>query len=205
MSGITALWAVWNPPAPAGLTEPHGAIFINLTAALEMALFGGKHRLTGIEAKDEQIGPETPPAVALGTWEDFQRAFETQLDWLIGQAVAFNNYEGITHQKIHRTPMLSALMEGCLDTGRDVICGGATYNSSGAAIIGLAEVVDSLTAIQEFVYNQKAKAGCMIGAIESNWEEPYTKLHAWVKHTTEKFGQGQPDGQSQHRLADGVH
>ena len=42
-------------PTSAGRTYGHtGAIFINLTAALEMALFGGKHRLT----EDEQIGPE---------------------------------------------------------------------------------------------------------------------------------------------------
>jgi formate C-acetyltransferase len=28
----------------------------------------------------------------------------------------------------------------------------------------------------------------MIGAIKANWEEPYTKQHAWVKHSAEKFG-----------------
>ncbi|MEJ2226191.1 MAG: pyruvate formate lyase family protein [Syntrophobacterales bacterium] len=99
-----------------------------------------------------------------------------------------NNYAGITHQKIRRTPMLSALMEGCMEIGRDVICGGATYNSSGATIIGLAEVVDSVTAIQQFVYNKGAKPGCMLGAIETNWKEPYAKLHALVQHSREKFG-----------------
>ena len=28
----------------------------------------------------------------------------------------------------------------------------------------------------------------MIAAIKANWEEPYAKLHAWVKHSKEKFG-----------------
>ncbi len=172
-------------PYSSGRTYSHsGSVFINLTAALEMALFGGKHRLT----EDEQIGPATPPIEELETWEDFQKALETQIDWLIGQAITFNNYEGITHQKIHRTPMLSALMEGCLERGRDVICGGATYNSSGATIIGLAEVVDSLTALQEFVYTNKITVDYMIQAIKANWEEPYAKLSAWVKHSREKFG-----------------
>ena len=110
-------------PISAGRTYGHtGAIFIILTAALEMALFGGKHRLTG----DEQIGPRTTPLEYLNSYADFQKALETQIDWLILQAVTFNNYAGITHQKIHRTPMLSALMEGCLKNGKDVICGGAT-------------------------------------------------------------------------------
>ena len=176
-------------PYSTGRTYGHsGAIFINLTAALEMALFGGKHRLT----EDEQIGPATTPIEGLETgqagWEKFKKALETQIDWLIEQAVTANNYQGLTHQKIHRTPMLSALMEGCLEKGRDVICGGATYNSSGAAIIGLAEVVDSVTALQEFVFTKKITADDMIKAIKTNWQEPYTKLQAQVKHSKEKFG-----------------
>jgi pyruvate formate-lyase/glycerol dehydratase family glycyl radical enzyme len=181
-------------PLSTGRTFGHsGAVYINLTAALEMALFGGKHRLT----EDEQIGaPDTTPFENLTTWEDFKKALETRIDWLIGQAVTFNNCAGITHQKIHRTPMLSALMEGCLAKGQDVTCGGATYNSSGATIIGLAEVVDSVTAIQEFVFNKKTISTAeMLEAINTNWKgkeeqerERYKKLHAWVQHSKEKFG-----------------
>jgi pyruvate formate-lyase/glycerol dehydratase family glycyl radical enzyme len=173
-------------PTSTGRTYGHtGAIYINLTAALEMALFGGKHRLT----EDEQIGPQTPPLADLPTWADFQKALETQIGWLIEQAVTFNNYAGITHQQIHRTPIISALMEGCLGSGKDVICGGARYNSSGVTIIGLAEVVDSVTAIQEFVYTKKTISGFgMLEAIKANWGGAYTKFHAWVKHSKEKFG-----------------
>jgi pyruvate formate-lyase/glycerol dehydratase family glycyl radical enzyme len=173
-------------PTSTGRTYAHsGAIFFNLTAALEMALFGGKHRLT----EDEQIGPQTAPLSDLPTWQEFQQALETQINWLIDQAVTFNNYAGGTHQNIHRTPMLSALTEGCLQKGQDVICGGARYNSSGATIIGLAEVVDSVTAIQEFVYTKKTICEfVMLEAIKANWEGPYTKFHAWVKHSKEKFG-----------------
>jgi pyruvate formate-lyase/glycerol dehydratase family glycyl radical enzyme len=180
-------------PFSAGRTYGHsGAVYLNLTAALELALSGGKHRLT----EDEEIGPKTTPLENLTTWEDFKEALETQIDWLIGQAVTFNNCAGLTHLKIHRTPMLSALMAGCLAKGQDVICGGATYNASGATIIGLAEVVDSVTAIQEFVFNKKTISPAeMREAINTNWQgkeeqdrEKYKKLHAWVQHSKEKFG-----------------
>ncbi len=180
-------------PFSAGRTYGHsGAVYINLSAALEMALSGGKHRLT----EEEQIGPATTPFEKLTTWKDFQKAMGTQIDWLIDQAVTFNNYTGITHQNIHRTPMLSALMEGCMAKGQDVICGGATYNASGGTIIGLAEVVDSVTAIREFVYEKKTMSAAeMLEAIDTNWEgknekeqEKYKKLHAWVQHSKEKFG-----------------
>jgi formate C-acetyltransferase len=90
--------------------------------------------------------------------------------------------------------MLSALMEGCLDQkGKDVICGGATYNSSGVTIIGLADVVDSVTAIQEFVYTKGAiSANDMIAAINADWEGDYKRFWALVNNSPEKFGQDGP-------------
>jgi pyruvate-formate lyase len=84
--------------------------------------------------------------------------------------------------------MLSAPMERCLEKGKDVIQGGALYNSSGAAMIGIAEVVDSITAIEEFAFKKKAVPFPeLIEAINRNWKG-YEKLHAMVKTSTEKFG-----------------
>ncbi|MBM3131448.1 MAG: formate acetyltransferase [Chloroflexi bacterium] len=173
-------------PVSTGRSFPHsGAILFNLTSALEMALFQGKHRLT----EEEQIGPVTPAPESMASYSDFRRAFETQLAWLIDQAATLNNYFGTVHQRIHPTPLLSALTEGCMESGKDVVQGGARYNSSGAAIIGLAEVVDSLSALQEFVFEKKAATFPeMIAAIKGNWGDPYRKLHPMVKKSPNKFG-----------------
>lgn len=173
-------------PSSGGRTYGHtGCILMNLTSALEMALWGGKHRLT----EDEQIGPKTKPAVAMTSFGEFKKALENQLGWLIDQVVTLNNNLGRAHQKIHPTPMLSALMEGCMEKGKDVISGGATYNSSGAAMIGLAEVVDSVTAIEEFVFEKKKVTMAEItSAINANWSGPYKRLQTMVKASPEKFG-----------------
>jgi len=57
------------------------------------------------------------------------------------------------------------------------------------AIIGLAEVVDSLNAIQEFVFNKKTVSlADMIEAIKHDWHDPYRKLHQMVRTSEEKFG-----------------
>ena len=163
----------------------HGSILMNLTAALEMALWGGTHRFTG----DEQIGPSTKPAVEMTSFDEFKAALETHLSWLIVHAIALNNQLGRVHQRIHPSPMLSAIMENCMDKGEDVVRGGALYNSSGVAIIGLAEVVDSMAAIEEFVFNKKKLTMKeMLEAIKANWEEPYKRYHAMVKTSKEKFG-----------------
>ena len=42
-----------------------------------------------------------------------------------------------------------------MESGKDLIEGGATLNSSGITIIGFADVADSLNAIETLVYNQK--------------------------------------------------
>ena len=59
---------------------------------------------------------------------------------------------GKTHQEYLPTPLLSALFQGPMDKGKDLIFGGALYNSSGATHIGFADTVDSLNAIEKGVF-----------------------------------------------------
>jgi formate C-acetyltransferase len=177
-----------------------GTCLMNLTSVLELTLFQGKHRLTGL-GKYDPVWQASPPPEAMQSFDDFKAAFENNLDWLIENAVKLNNMLGLTHRKVHPTPMLSALMEGCMEKGRDVIDGGATYNASGVAITGLAEVVDSITAIEEFAFGKgggsRIPMSGMIGAITTDWgsEENdeatsalYRKYHAMVSASRNKFG-----------------
>ena len=43
-----------------------------------------------------------------------------------------------------------------MEKGKDLIDGGAVINGSGAALIGLADVADSLSAIERVVFEEKA-------------------------------------------------
>lgn len=176
-------------PTSGGRTFGHtGSMLVNITTALEMALNRGIHPLT-----QEQGDPNTPPAVQMNSFQDFKDALEAQLSWLITQAVTMNKMLGLAHQKIHPTPMLSAMMEGCLDNGRDVVFGGATYNSSGAAIIGLADTVDSITAIEKFVFNERRFTMAeLLAAIKADWEEPYLPLQKMVQSSPDRFGTDSP-------------
>ncbi|MGA9755185.1 MAG: pyruvate formate lyase family protein, partial [Desulfobaccales bacterium] len=74
----------------------------------------------------------------------------------------------------------------------DVIQGGAVYNSSGVAMIGLAEVVDSLAAIEEFVFQRGVVSFPeMLEAINHNWEG-YEPLQKMVSKSLDKFGTDGP-------------
>jgi pyruvate formate-lyase/glycerol dehydratase family glycyl radical enzyme len=172
-------------PVKGGKTFGHtGAIMFNLASALEMALFQGKHRHT----EQEQFGPETPSPSQISSFDDFLAAFEKQATFMIEQSVELNNMLGRTHLKVHPLPLLSALTQETLHKGKDVLEGGATYNSSGVAIIGLSEVVDSLCAIKEFGFGEKGYTFAdLIAAIENDWMG-HERLREKILHSGTKFG-----------------
>lgn len=145
-----------------------GTILFNLTSVLELTLFNGRHRHTGM---DLLISKETGDPTKFTTFDEFKNAFAEQARWLVGQATSLNNIFGRIHQDFYPTPILSALFEGPMDKGKDVIQGGAVINSSGATIIGLADVADSLSAIQKVVCEEKviSFAG-LLDALNKNFE-----------------------------------
>lgn len=128
--------------------DASSSIIMNLTAALEMALYNGKRYITG----NTQFGPETGDPAEMKTFEEFWNAFLRQTSWLIEQAVSLNEKMAVIHQEMLPTPLLSALFEGPMESGKDLIFGGAVYNSSGATHVGFADVVDSLNAVKKAVF-----------------------------------------------------
>ena len=120
---------------------------------------------------DLLISKETGDPTTFTTFEKFKTAFEEQTRWLIEQSTTLNNILGKIHQDFYPTPILSALFEGPMEKGKDLIQGGAVINSSGAATIGLADVADSLSAIQKVVFEEKAVSfGELLKALDKDFE-----------------------------------
>lgn len=171
--------------------DASSSIMLNLVSALELTLYNGKRPVTGAE----QIGPQTGTPESFAGFNDFWQAFTTQLGWLIGQAVALNEQLGRMHQQYLPSPLLSALFEGPMQKGRDLIFGGALYNSSGATHIGFADTVDSLNSIEQAVFTDKRYSlPRILTALEKNFagEE---EMHAWLVNRTPKFGSEDPVAQ----------
>jgi formate C-acetyltransferase len=167
------------------------SIMLNLGAAMEMTLLNGKRVATG----DEQIGPETGDPAGFTSFAEFWTAFETQLRWLIGQAVAMNEHFGAVHQEMVPTPLLSAFFEGCLDleNARDLVRGGAIYNSSGASHVAFPDVCDSLNAIEFAVFQeQRLSMGEMVEAIKTDFADSYHQHLPYLKNRVPKFGSEHP-------------
>ena len=172
----------------------NAAILLNLPAALELTLYNGCHRHTGL---DQVISVETGDPRAFTSFQEFKDAFETQAKWLIKRATDLNCELGKTHQAYYPTPILSAFFEGPMDKGKDVIQGGATINSSGAAIIGLSDVADSLSAIQTVIFpgngHKKYSFQQLLDALECdfNGSPEIGALHQRLLHSP-KYGNENP-------------
>ena len=162
-------------------------MMMNMVAALEMAMNDGRHPLM-----EWDVGPKTGSIQAgdFPTFEDFFGAFETQFKFLIDNSVEYNNMLGEAHSVIRPTPLLSSLQDDCMKKGKDSTKGGAKYNSSGAACIGLADITDSLMVIKTLVYEQKKVTfSALKKAVDSNFEND-PALHEMAMRKVPLFGSG---------------
>ncbi len=184
-------------PVSRGAYGSCASILLNLASVLELTLFNGRHRHThkntGMEA--EPISIETGNPADFQNFVKFKRAFERQMKWIVNQATALNNFLGKTHQDFYPTPILSAFFEGPMEHGKDLSRGGACINSSGVAVIGLADVADSLSAINEVVFDpaplpdERVCFGQLLHALKEDFKG-YESLYRRLKNAgkTPKFG-----------------
>jgi pyruvate formate-lyase/glycerol dehydratase family glycyl radical enzyme len=172
------------------------SLLMNITAAMDMTLFNGKRPyITG----STQIGPQTGEPEDLKTFEEFQTAFEAQLKNLVEMGIDLNEALGKKHQELVPTPLLSCFFEGPMEKGKDLIYGGALYNSSGTTHVGFADVCDSLNAIEDAVYiNKEATLKEIRDAIEVNFKD-HERLHAYLVNKTPKYGTD--DSDAEHPIA----
>jgi len=125
-----------------------GAAFVNLAYALSLALHGGRDG-------GAQRGPRTRPPSAWRGIDDAYAAFRAQLDALVAGATAGNDAIEVAHARHRPTPLLSTIVGGCIAVARDVTAGGAVYDTTGVQGVGLADVADSLTAIELAVFRER--------------------------------------------------
>lgn len=175
-------------PASSGRTmSMTGAIMFNLAAVLELSLNDGIQPLSGLP-----IGPTTGRFEKFQSFDEFDRAFQKQLDGMVDLATLGNSWFAQAHSKLHPTPLLSGLLRGSLESGKDVTRGGAMYNSSGVGVIGFADVADSLTAIKDLVFEKGLLSRTeLMSALASDFEG-HDKTYALLTRKAPKYGTDDP-------------
>jgi formate C-acetyltransferase len=157
-----------EPQGRQGTTQPHvtGGWFTPATA-LELMLYNGVSPLT-----QQQDGPQSGDPRTFSIFEDVLEAVKSQL-YTISKGIALQ--AKIARQVNHEFPMpfQSLLMPHCVETGMDLIKGGAEFNFPPAAVlVGIADYIDTLAAIKYLIYDEKKiTMDQLIHALSSNFED----------------------------------
>jgi len=160
---------------------------LNIAKAVELALHDGRDAATG-----EQTGPRTGNPRAFATFDQFLAAFKAQLKAILELLIAANNLADSGRAQFEPTPYVSALVDGCLESGVDITAGGARHNFITVEGIALATAADSLAAVKKLVYDERAVTmDELIQALEANFEG-YEPLRQTLWNKAPKYGNDDP-------------
>lgn len=122
----------------------------------------------------------SPPASEIKSFEQLQDIFLEQLQWLVVQCYntmlqAYGNLATVCP-----SPLLSVLIDGCLERGRDHTDAGARFHIIAPLCVGVSNTIDSLFAIKKLVYDPETAlttlpelTRCLINDWGFNMIEPF--------------------------------
>ena len=138
--------------------------------------------------RDSKEGLDTGDPCSFAGFEEFYEAFRTQLyrqlDHVIDNKLRY--YGEVS--KIAPDPLLSALMDNCIEKGLDLTEGGAKYKFYVPIITGLSHCADSLAVVKKLVFEEKSLSMAdLVDAMKSNFAERES-LRQMVLNRAPKFG-----------------
>ncbi len=160
---------------------------LNIAKAVELALNDGRDLQTG-----KQIGPRTGDPKEFLDFPHFLTAFQTQLRFLVQWMIRVNNLADTGRARWEPVPYLSALVGGCLESGKDANAGGAHFNFLTVEGVALATAADSVAAIKKLVYEaRQVEMTQLIAALKANFDG-HENLRQMLLNKTPKYGNDDP-------------
>ena len=132
---------------------------------LEWALNRGRSRLDGTEQ-----GLDTGDPRAYASFEQVWEAFEAQLDAMVARVVSRVVATVDDRSILAPVPLLSTLIDGAIESRRDMTAGGARYRTFGMLCEGASHAIDSLAAIKTVVFEDgDATIGELCDALDADF------------------------------------
>ncbi len=167
----------------------HG--YLNVPKIMELALNNGTDPLSG-----KRIGLETGVPQVFTCFEDFYKAFEKQLHYVVDTKIRTDNYIQRMFARHAPAPYLSVLIHDCIENGRDYYDGGPRYNTDYIQCCGIGTVTDSLSVLKKHVFGEKAlQLADLLRAIRENWEG-WEEMRQFVWNRTPFFGNDDEEADS---------
>ena len=138
---------------------------LSLMLCLEWALNRGRSRLDG-----SQLGVDTGDPRGFRSFEEVWSAFLVQLDTMVERTVTRVVDTIDDRHTIAPVPLLSALIDGAIQSRKDMTAGGAKYRTFGMLAESAAHAIDSLVAIKTLVFEQReASMAELCDALDANF------------------------------------
>ena len=175
-----------------GKTGGWGGCALGLCGALDVTLRNGDTKLLAGTIRGEGLKTGDPD-----TFEEFDElldAFLEQCRFFIKRIVDGSNVKDRLYAERMPAPCISAFMDGCLESMKDVTRGGAVYDLSGIAMVhSVANLVDSLYAIKKLIFEEKKYTFAeLLQALDSDFETRQD-IYRDIKKLTGMWGNGNPE------------
>ncbi|MBQ6603469.1 MAG: hypothetical protein IJH99_08730 [Eubacterium sp.] len=179
----------WAEPGGSG-----GESYINIAVLLLIAINNGVNpqKLPG-GAEPKRTGLPTGYLYEMNSIEEVMDAVDKQMNFFCKwQASNVNSWEycAAWHYPL---PLMSAMQEGCMESGKDVMWGGSKYNSTGNSCVGVGNLGDSLNIINHICFEtKKATTRELYDALMNNWEG-YEELRQYIVGKAPHYGNADPE------------
>jgi pyruvate formate-lyase/glycerol dehydratase family glycyl radical enzyme len=171
-------------PIIGGKSDPRPNIgYVNLPKILEITLNDGRNPKNG-----ELVGKETGNPRTFKTFDQLWMAYQEQIDHAIGLLTRADRVAAGILAEHKPTSFISALLEGCLDSGFTMQEGGAVYNSGGIMGVGVAIVADSLAVLRKYIFEQKEMSMERMLEILANDYKDNEDLRVRLENDSNKYG-----------------
>ncbi|MDR0862312.1 MAG: formate C-acetyltransferase/glycerol dehydratase family glycyl radical enzyme [Oscillospiraceae bacterium] len=161
---------------------------MNIARVLELAINDGRCYNCSAECERYEkcahdggrLGAATGSLADFKSFDEVLAAYDKQMEYWCDRQVALLNTVDLVHQQLFPLPLLSAFMEGCIESGTDVTAGGTKYNFTGPQGVGIGTAGDGLATIKQLVFDEKRVTGReLLDAVTADWAG-HEGLYAYV-------------------------
>jgi pyruvate-formate lyase len=185
-----------------GVTEPDCANFMNSTC-VEIKVCGASNMWVTQPyfncpkaLLDEMAGVARGESPAPETFDELQARLRDRLATTIRDAAQRLDAIWRRREEVGGFPLASCVISDCLERGADYDRGGARYNWVENSFVGLANLVDSLTAVRHLVYDSGELTLPEFHAIlQADWEG-HEPLRQRVLNALPQYGNDDPAADS---------
>lgn len=142
------------------------ATMFNVVKVLELTLNHGRCLLTG-----QMLAPDLGGLDIYNSYIEVEDALRQHMAYFIERMVRCHNVVDRYHGVCLPTAFLSSVVDGCMERGVDVTCGGARYNSSGVQFVQIANLIDSLTVLRDLVFTGKLPGPVLLEQLRQNFPD----------------------------------